>query len=144
MREAIEAAHPRVVAMRIRLPAGSESALLGGALSRSSLLQLELHLEDQPVTAVAEVEWFDMLPRDGEGHLDVGLRVLRLERGGDGPGRRAEELREALARVLGTRDDFLVALQARPLAEEILPEEERYLRAIRSARVTLSAGGPRT
>ena len=96
------------------------------------------------MTAVAEVEWFETLPREGEGHLDVGLRVLRLERGADGPGRRAEELRAALARVLGTRDDFLAALQAHPTAEALLPEEESYLSAIRSARVTLSAGGART
>lgn len=140
--EASRAIHPRFLAVTLHLP----STFPGRG--SPPFLEIDLLLEDRAaVTAMAEIAWCEPIPDGEPGRFDLGLRLVQVERtGGEARGRpegvetlarRERELREALAGILGSRDAFMAALRSDPTSEAILPEEARYLSAIRAARVAL-------
>ncbi len=101
-----------------------------------------------PITAVARIDHCEPDAGGAAGRFDVGLRLVRLESGAASRHAssaaleaRADALRDALARLLETRDAYLGALGTNPVVEEALAEEVDYLSAIRAARSILK-GSP--
>lgn len=115
---------------------------------------VDVLLEDRTgVTALAEVEWLEALPTPGSSRIGMGLRLVGLEHADPdrvrealslGPdaevarlSERVAELRRALAAVVEAREVFVGAMHAAQDADGLLPEEDRYVEAFRSARVAL-------
>ena len=156
---------PHVLALTVHLPqdpslrdqaspatarsTGDLPAFLGEAVASRPFLEIDMLLDDHStVTAVAKVDWCERIAGGAPGRFDLGLRLVRLERGLApaspsmdlaGPAAsRARRLEDALSHILVTRDAYLFAVRVDPTSEAILPEEARYMSAIRTARTVLA------
>ena len=127
---------------------GDLPSFLGEAVAARPFVEIDVLLDDHStMTAVAKVDWCERIAGGAPGRFDLGLRLVRLERGVDPASphgapwgmaaSRARRVEEALSDVLVTRDAYLGAVRTHPTSEEILPEEARYMSAIRAAREVL-------
>jgi hypothetical protein len=157
-----------MLALVVRLPGGARSPGISqrsgspdglapfavSDLRSGQRLAVDVLLEDHTgVTAVAEVEWLEALPKPGSSRIGMGLRLVGLEHADPNRLRealtvapetdvarlsaRVTELRRALAALVEAREGFLGAMHAAPDADDLLPEEDRYVEAFRAARVAL-------
>jgi hypothetical protein len=134
-------------------------------LRRGDVLEVDVLLPDRStVSAVVRVNWCEPIPGGSPARFDVGLGIARMDLADlarlevvlrppqappatapapepvrpDPRVARAQELHDALRRVLDARDHFLAAVRASPEDLVPVPEEERYLAALTSARSVLT------
>jgi hypothetical protein len=135
------------------------------AFRPGAVLEIDVLLPDgSTASAVVLVDWCDALPTGSPARFDVGLGIARMDLADlarldvvlrprlesdptpaapepvrvDRQLARAQELHDALQRVLETRDHFMAAVRSAPENVVALREEELCVAALSSARSVLS------